>query len=80
MKQPDILRPKPGTRVIIHDVSPDLLLGMPEREQKALSEIRDKPVLLVGYDADYRAELSFRDRNKSLHFIYLDPIYIKAVK
>jgi hypothetical protein len=80
MKQPDILRPKPGTRVVISEVPLDLLLGMPEKEQKALSEIRDKPVLLVSYDADCRAELSFRDRHKSLHFIYLDPAFIKAVK
>ena len=57
-----------------------MLLGMTEREQEAVAEILEKPVLLVGYDADCRAELSFRDRNKSLHFIYLDPVYIKAVK
>jgi hypothetical protein len=76
----DILKPKPGTRVIINDLPPDLLFGMTEREQNAIAEILEKPVLLVGYDADCRAELSFRDRNKALHFIYLDPVYIKAAK
>jgi hypothetical protein len=80
MKHFNILKPKPGSRVIITKVPPDLLLGMTEKEQNVISEILDKPVLLVDYDADCRAELSFRDRNKSLHFIYVDPIFIKAAK
>jgi hypothetical protein len=80
MKQPEARKPKPGTRVVITNAPPDLLLGMTETEQSAIAEILEKPVLLVGYDADCRAELSFRDRNKSLHFIYLDPAYIKPAK
>jgi hypothetical protein len=80
MKQPDILKPKPGTRVVITKAPSDLLLGMTEKEQHAISGILNKPVLLVAYDADCRAELSFRDRNKSLRFLYIDPIYIKTAK
>jgi hypothetical protein len=72
--------PKPGTRVVLAKEPPDLLYGLPVNERNAISEIIGKPVLLVDYDADGRAELEFTDRNKTLHFIYVDPIYIKAAK
>jgi hypothetical protein len=73
-------QPKPGTRVLITHAPPDFLSGMAPNDRHAIAEILGKPVLLVDYDADGRAELSFSDRNKSLHFIYIDPIYIKTAK
>ena len=72
--------PKPGSKVIVATEPPNLYLGLSAKNQTAIAEILGKPVLLVDYDADGRAELEFRDRNKSIHFIYVDPIYIKAVK
>jgi hypothetical protein len=80
MKYSNKRLPKPGTRVIITTELPDRYLGLSESRQTAIAEILGKPVLLVDYDADGRAELEFRDRNKSIHFIYVDPIYIKAAK
>lgn len=72
--------PKPGARVVLAKAPPDLLSGLAGPEQDAIAEMLGKPVLLVDYDADGRAELEFRDRNKSMHFIYVDPIHIKAAK
>jgi len=66
--------------VVLAKEPPDLLLGMAEKDRNAISGILGKPVLLVDYDADGRAELEFTDHNKSIHFIYVDPIYIKPAK
>ena len=73
-------RPKPGTRILITEAPPDLLFGLSEYVQQAILDIIGKPVRLVAYDADGRAELEFLDRDHYLHFIYVDPIYIKALK
>ncbi len=73
-------RPKPGSRVVLIKEPPHLLQGLSAGEQKAILSIIGKPVLLVGYDADDRAELEFMDRNKGIHFVYVDPIYIKAAR
>jgi|WetSurMetagenome_2_1015567.scaffolds.fasta_scaffold255944_1 hypothetical protein len=73
-------KPKPGTRVILVKVPPELLHGLSEEKQAAISAIIGKPVLLVDYDADDRAELEFMDRNKGIHFVYVDPMYIKAAR
>jgi hypothetical protein len=72
--------PKPGDRVVLTKEPPDLLYGLSWNERHTISEIIGKPVLLVAYDADGRAELEFTDRNKKIHFIYVDPVYIKAAK
>lgn len=80
MRHPSQNRPKPGARVVIVKEPPDIMLGLPDHARIAISEILGKPILLTGYDADGRAELEFRDRNRSMHFIYVDPIYIKAAK
>jgi hypothetical protein len=80
MKQHSKGMPKPGTRVIIVQEPPDLFLGMEENDRDAIAHIIGKPVLLVDYDADGRAELEFKSRSKSIHFVYIDPIYIKAAR
>ena len=73
-------RPKPGSRVVLTKEPPNLLQGLSSGAQRAISEIIGKPVLLVGYDGDDRAELEFTDRDKDIHFIYVDPVYIKPAK
>ena len=72
--------PRPGTRVVITKEPTDLLHGLSLSEQEAILAIVGKPVRLVAYDADGRAELEFLDRDNYLHFIYVDPVYIKAIK
>lgn len=73
-------RPKPGNRVVLVKEPPHLFHGLSAKEQEAILEIIGKPILLVGYDADDRAELQFVDQNKIIHFIYVDPIYIKIAR
>jgi hypothetical protein len=66
--------------VVITREPPDLLYGLSINNKEAILEMIGRPVLLVAYDADGRAELEFIDKNRMLHFIYVDPVYIKAVK
>ena len=72
--------PKPGTRVVLTQEPPHLLHGLPDQDQAAIREIIGKPVLLVAYDGDGRAELEFADRRNAVHFIYVDPVYIKPAR
>ena len=53
--------PKPGDTVVLKSVPPGLLDGLPEEDQRAIEAIVGKPVLLVEYDEDGRAELEFDD-------------------
>ena len=62
------------------DVPPGFLRGLPRTDQRAISAIVGKPVLVVGYDEDGRAELKFTDRAKVIHFIYVNPKFIRAAK
>jgi hypothetical protein len=54
-------RPSPGEMVSLMSIPPGLLEGLPEEDQNAIVAIVGKPVLLVGYDEDGRAELHFDD-------------------
>ena len=80
MRHSNTALPKAGARVVITEAPPDLLYGLSGYVQQAIAEIIGKPVRLVGYDADGRAELEFLDRDNYLHFIYVDPLYIRAIK
>jgi hypothetical protein len=80
MQHSKTILPKAGARVVITEEPPDLLYGLSGYAKQAILEIIGKPVRLVGYDADGRAELEFLDRDHYLHFIYVDPLYIKPLK
>jgi len=54
-------KPNPGEMVSLRRIPPGLLDGLPEEDQDAIVAIVGKPVLLVGYDDDGRAELHFDD-------------------
>jgi len=59
---------------------PGLLDGLPPEDQRAISEVFGKPVLLNEYDDHGRAELEFTDREGVIHFIYVDPSFIRAAE
>jgi hypothetical protein len=62
-------------------VPPGMLNGLPTEDQKAITEVVGKPILLTGYDEDGRAELEFQDESADTHFIYVSPEFIrKAVE
>ena len=71
-------RPRPGDTVILIEVPPGLLEGLPIVDQRAISEMVGKPVILNEYDEHGRAELEFKDSEGVIHFIYVDPHFIKV--
>jgi hypothetical protein len=73
-------KPKPGDLVLLMEAPPGLLEGLPEEDQKAISETIGKPIQLVGYDDDGRAELEFTDGAGVIHFIYVNPSVIRAAR
>lgn len=71
------MKPKAGDSVTLTKVPPGLLKGLPSEDQTAIINVVGKPVLLVEYD-DGRAELEFVDKNGVIHFIWVDPNFIRA--
>jgi hypothetical protein len=70
-------KPIPGETVTLREIPPGLLTGLPEEDQQAISEIVGKPVRLNEYDNMGRAELQFTDSAGVIHFIYVNPEFIR---
>jgi hypothetical protein len=73
-------RPEPGDTVVLTSAPSGLLKRLPTEDQVALTEAVGKPVLLLAYDHDGRAELEFKDRHGVIHFVYVSPNIIRAAK
>ncbi len=69
-----------GRNVILKALPPGFLDDLPVEDQRAISEIVGKPVMLNEYDADGRAELEFTDTEDVIHFIYVDPKFIETAQ
>jgi hypothetical protein len=76
--------PKAGETVVLTVLPPGLLDGLPEEDQRAISAIVGRPVLLCGYDQDGRAELEFDDpfdgrpgTFEHTHTIFVSPKFIR---
>jgi hypothetical protein len=81
MESADTTRSKPGDKVVLIALPPGMLNDLPTEDQKAITEVVGKPILLTGYDEDGRAELEFQDESADTHFIYVSPEFIrKAVE
>jgi hypothetical protein len=79
----DDSKPRPGETVALTSIPPGLLNGLPQEDQNAIVAIVGKPVLLVGYDEDGRAELLFddpfdirTDEHSHTHSIWVAPEFI----
>lgn len=72
--------PRPGQDVILTRLPPGLVTGLPRSDQNAIRAIVGKPVKLVEYDSDGRAELQFVDKAGTIHFIYVAPSFVRAVR
>jgi len=70
----------PGEMVVLTEIPPGLLRGLPWEDQQAISEVLGKPVLLNEYDDDGRAELKFTDNAGRIHFICVKPTFLRPVK
>jgi hypothetical protein len=77
MTGPENTRPKPGAMVVLTEVPPGMLDDLPMEDQKAITEVIGKPILLNEYDGAGRAELEFKDRKGHVHFIYVSPEFIR---
>jgi hypothetical protein len=71
-------RPRPGDKVVLTELPPGLLDDLPIEDQVAISDVIGKPIRLNEYDEDGRAELEFKDRNGEIHFIYVDPDFLRS--
>jgi hypothetical protein len=70
-------RPKPGEKVILTALPPGFIDDLPKKEQRAISARIGRPIMLMGYDRDGRAELEFMVQDDSIHTLYVDPKFIK---
>ena len=77
MKKPK-QKPKPGEKVILKTLPPGFIDDLPEEDQRAISAVVGKPIILKKYQRDGRAELEFTDSDETIHLIYVDPKFIKA--
>lgn len=73
-------KPKPGDTVLLIRVPPGLLNDLPVEDQRAISQVVGKPLILNEYDDHGRAELEFKDSVGVIHFIYVKPEFIRAAK
>jgi hypothetical protein len=72
--------PKSGDMILLVKAPPELLHDLPSEDQKAISDIVGKPILLVGFDDYGNAELEFNDSDGMSHTIWVDPSLIKVVE
>jgi hypothetical protein len=65
--------------VVLKEVPDGLLDGLPIADQRATSEIAGKPVRLIEYDTEGRAEIEFTDSAGVIHFIYVSADAIRTL-
>jgi hypothetical protein len=65
------MKPKPGDTVILTGLPSGFLNDLPSEDQRAVSQVLGKPVVLKDYDEDGRAELEFADCDGVTHFIFV---------
>jgi hypothetical protein len=73
-------KPQPGELVVLTEAPLSLLSDLPTEDQRAISDIVGKPVLLDAYNDDGKAELEFTDSSGGIHFICVNPNIIRAYK
>jgi hypothetical protein len=78
--EPTTNKAPPGSLVVLKKLPPGLTRGLPRSDQKAIREIVGKPIRLVEYDDDGRAELEFTDESGAVHFIYVNPVFLEAAR
>lgn len=79
-------KPPIEERVILVALPPGFLDGLPEEDQRAVTAMIGKPVTLVGYNEDGRAELEFNNPfaastkpHSRTHTIWVPPECVKPL-
>ena len=70
------MRPPTGSMVVLRELPPGLIDGLPRDDQIAISDAVGKEVLLTEHDEDGRAEVEFTDAHGVIHSVYVDPSYL----
>jgi hypothetical protein len=70
---------KSGDKVVLIELPPGLINGLPKKDQTAISDIVGKPIHLVDFDDDGRAVIEFVDSEGDIHFIYVAPNFLRPV-
>jgi len=71
---------KSGASVILEELPPGLLDGLPEEDQKAISAIVGVPIRFLTFDKDGRPELQFVEEHGTIHSIFVDRKHLKLSK
>jgi hypothetical protein len=72
-----VRKPKPGDEVVLKALPPGFLNDLPGDEQRAISARIGRPIRLMGYDRDGRAELEFMAQDDSIHTLNVDLKFIR---
>jgi hypothetical protein len=72
-------KPGPGDMVILTGLPSGFTDDLPAEDQKAILERIGQPVLLESFDEDGRAELAFEDSEGVIHYIYVDPQFLRPI-
>ena len=70
-------KPKAGDKVVLKALPPGFLDDLPEDEQRAIAARIGRPIMLMGYDRDGRAELEFMAQDDSIHALYVDLKFVR---
>jgi hypothetical protein len=72
-----VTKPKPGDKVVLKALPLGFLNDLPEEEKRAISARIGRPIMLMGYDRDGRAELEFMAQDDPIHTLYVDLKFIR---
>lgn len=75
-----VRKAEPGDTVVLIELPPGLIRGLPRTDQKAISEIVGKPILLLRYDRIGRVEVEFTDRSGAIHSVFVSPNFIERAR
>jgi hypothetical protein len=64
-------------KVTLKLLPPGLIDGLPEEDQRAITAVVGKPVVLGGYERNGTVKLEFFDKDGAIHLIWVEPKFIK---
>ena len=64
-----------GEMVVLRELPPDLLPGLPEQDQAVIRSAIRRPLKLAGYSFE-RVELEFLDEVGDIHTIWIEPSFV----
>jgi hypothetical protein len=76
-RKKSVTKPKPGDKVVLKALPPGFIDDLPEDEQHAITARIGRPIMLMRYDRDGRAELEFMAQDDSIHTLYVDLKFIR---